>query len=96
MPPVSYFFQYSTKMGVEKAPPIKKGGASSSFPLDVYKRQGQGSLKAVADSDKKSKIPYVELKMGETGAAIGLLKIGFQNPDGDQSDTCLLYTSRCV
>ena len=51
------------------------------------KVKGQGSLKAVADSDKKSKIPYVEMKMGETGAAIGLLKIGFQNPDGDQSDT---------
>lgn len=38
------------------------------------KVKGQGSLKAVADSDKKSKIPYVEMKMGETGAAIGLLK----------------------
>ena len=42
------------------------------------KVKGQGSLKAVADSDKKSKIPYVEMKMGETSAAIGLLKIGFK------------------
>ena len=33
MPPVSYFFQYSTKMDVEKAPPIKKVGPSFSFPL---------------------------------------------------------------
>ena len=49
--------------------------------------KGQGRIKAVANSDKTSKIPYVELRVGETGAAVGLFKIGFENPDGDQSDT---------
>lgn len=48
--------------------------------------KGQGRIKAVANSDKTSKIPYVELRVGETGAAVGLFKIGFENPDGDQSD----------
>ena len=33
MPPVSYFFQYSTKMDGEKAPPIKKRGVRLSIPL---------------------------------------------------------------
>ena len=49
--------------------------------------KGQGRIKAVANSDKTSKISYVELRVGETGAAVGLFKIGFENPDGDQSDT---------
>lgn len=49
--------------------------------------KGQGRIKAVANSDKTSKIPYVELRVGETGAAVGLFKIGFENLDGDQSDT---------
>ena len=46
-----------------------------------------GVLQAVADSDKTSKVPYVGLSYGQTGAAIGLYKIGFENPGGDQSDT---------
>ena len=65
----------------------RNGKGLKSSSKQTEKSRAKGSLKAVADSDKKSKIPYVEMKMGETGAAIGLLKIGFQNPDGDQSDT---------
>ncbi|MFS9230675.1 DUF6287 domain-containing protein [Streptococcus australis] len=48
--------------------------------------KGQGRLKAVPNSDKTSKVPYVDLRVGETGVAVGLFKIGFENPDGDQSD----------
>ena len=53
----------------------------------MEKSRAKVASRLLRDSDKKSKIPYVEMKMGETGAAIGLLKISFQNPDGDQSDT---------
>ena len=42
----------------------------------------KGYVRAVPDSDKNSKIPYVSFN----GIAIGLLKIGFSNPEGDQSD----------
>ncbi|OFI46791.1 hypothetical protein BG262_03060 [Floricoccus penangensis] len=48
---------------------------------------GNMTIKAVKDSDKTSKVPYVGISNGETGAAIGLFKIGFKNPDGDQSDS---------
>ncbi len=61
-----------------------RGLRSSSKQWEEVKRD-QGSLKAVADSDKKSRIPYVEVKMGETGAAIG--RENWLKSDGDQSDT---------
>lgn len=41
------------------------------------------SIMAVPDSDKTSKIPYASTGAG----ALGLFKIGFENPDGDRSDT---------
>ena len=44
-------------------------------------------IKAIKDSSKKSSVPYVSLQSGHTSAAIGLFKIGFKNPMGDQSDS---------
>ena len=44
-------------------------------------------IKAVKDSSKKSSVPYVSLQSGHTSVAIGLFKIGFKNPMGDQSDS---------
>lgn len=44
-------------------------------------------IQAIPNSSSRSSVPYVGLSQGMTGAAIGLLKIGFQNPEGDQSDT---------
>lgn len=44
-------------------------------------------IQTVPDSDKTSKIPYADIKFESVGgAALGLYKIGFSNPDGDQSD----------
>lgn len=47
------------------------------------------SVYPVKDSDKTSKIPYAGLQdsSGIGGMALGLFKIGFKNPDGDNSDT---------
>lgn len=45
------------------------------------------TVSGVEDSDKTSKIPYARLSDGTVGAALGLFKIGFKNPDGDTSDT---------
>ncbi|EPH81464.1 hypothetical protein D925_01290 [Enterococcus faecalis B83616-1] len=44
-------------------------------------------ITGVPQSDVTSKIPYANIRSGQTGAALGLYKIGFSNPDGDQSDT---------
>lgn len=44
-------------------------------------------IKVIKDSSKKSSVPYVSLQTGHTSAAIGLFKIGFKNPMGDQSDS---------
>lgn len=43
----------------------------------------------VQNSDKTSKVPYVNIKSipEGPGAAIGLYKVGFLNPEGDNSDT---------
>ncbi len=54
-----------------------KGLRSSSKQMGKSNKVASRPLRIC---DKKSKIPYVENKDGETGAAIGLLKIGFQNP----------------
>lgn len=48
---------------------------------------GNYTIHSVPDSDKTSKIPYANLSDGTVGAALGLYKIGFENPDGDYSDT---------
>ena len=45
------------------------------------------SIKVIKDSSKISSVPYVSLQSGHTSAAIGLFKIGFKNPMGDQSDS---------
>lgn len=44
------------------------------------------TLHSVKDSDITSKIPYASLSDGMSGAALGLYTIGFENPDGDNSD----------
>lgn len=46
------------------------------------------AVHGVSESDKKSKIPYASLSTGGPGgAALGLYKIGFKNPEGDSSDS---------
>lgn len=45
------------------------------------------TVHGVENSDQTSTIPYASLTDGTTGAALGLFKIGFENPDGDRSDT---------
>ena len=44
-------------------------------------------IKVIKDSSKKSGVPSVSLQSGHTSAAIGLFRIGFKNPMGDQSDS---------
>ncbi|WP_086348855.1 DUF6287 domain-containing protein [Candidatus Enterococcus clewellii] len=44
------------------------------------------TVHSVIDSDKTSKVPYANLAAERTGAALGLYRIGFENPDGDNSD----------
>lgn len=44
------------------------------------------TVHGVENSDKTSKIPYARLSDGVTGSALGLFKIGFENPNGDNSD----------
>ena len=49
---------------------------------------GDGNrIKVIKDSSKTSSVPYVSLQSGHTSAAVGLFKIGFKNPMGDQSDS---------
>ena len=49
---------------------------------------GDGNrIKVIKDSSKKSGVPSVSLQSGHTSAAIGLFRIGFKNPMGDQSDS---------
>ena len=45
------------------------------------------SIKVIKVSSKISSVPYVSLQSGHTSAAIGLFRIGFKNPMGDQSDS---------
>lgn len=47
----------------------------------------ENRIKVIKDSSKKSSVPYVSLQSDHTSAAIGLFKIGFKNPMGDQSDS---------
>ena len=49
---------------------------------------GDGNrIKVIKDSSKKSGVPSVSLQSGHTSTAIGLFRIGFKNPMGDQSDS---------
>lgn len=47
----------------------------------------ENRIKVIKDSSKKSGVPSVSLQSGHTSAAIGLFRIGFKNPMGDQSDS---------
>lgn len=55
---------------------------------DGSTNKGGRRIMSVKDSEKSSKIPYAGLGDGiHSGEALGLLKIGFKNPDGDYSDS---------
>ncbi|MGT2948862.1 DUF6287 domain-containing protein [Streptococcus devriesei] len=49
---------------------------------------GKMTLQGIKDSANRNGIPYASLRAGNnTGAALALFKIGFKNPQGDQSDS---------
>ncbi|URZ86709.1 hypothetical protein KIW23_06335 [Floricoccus penangensis] len=64
-----------------------KNGKGENITINADGTTNTGlTIKSVKDSDKTSKVPYANLTGGQTGGALGLYKIGFKNPDGDQSD----------
>ena len=67
---------------------IWRNGRGNELIINSDGSTGDGnSIKVIKDSSKKSSVPYVSLQSGHTSAAIGLFKIGFKNPMGDQSDS---------
>ena len=65
-----------------------RNGSGSVLVINSDGSTGDGnSIKVVKDSSKISSVPYVSLQSGHTSSAIGLFKIGFKNPMGDQSDS---------
>ena len=66
---------------------IWRNGRGKELIINPDRTTGNGNrIKVIEDSSKKSSVPYVSLQSGPTSAAIGLFKIGFKNPMGDQSD----------
>lgn len=64
-----------------------RNGRGKELIINPDGTTGNGNrIKVMEDSSKKSSVPYVSLQSGPTSAAIGLFKIGFKNPMGDQSD----------
>lgn len=64
-----------------------RNGRGKELIINPDRTTGNGNrIKVIEDSSKKSSVPYVSLQSGPTSAAIGLFKIGFKNPMGDQSD----------
>jgi uncharacterized protein (UPF0333 family) len=67
-----------------------KNGLGNSFTVHAdgsIAGLDNGTLQLVQNANSASKIPYLALRTGAVGgSALGLLKIGFTNPDGDQSD----------
>lgn len=64
-----------------------RNGRGKELIINPDGTTGNGNrIKVIEDSSKKSSVPYVSLQSGPTSAAIGLFKIGFKNPMGDQSD----------
>ena len=65
-----------------------RNGRGKELIINSDGTTGDGNrIKVIKDSSKKSGVPYVSLQSGHTSAAIGLFKIGFKNPMGDQSDS---------
>ena len=65
-----------------------RNGRGDELIINSDGTTGDGNrIKVIKDSSKKSSVPYVSLQSGHTSAAIGLFKIGFKNPMGDQSDS---------
>ena len=65
-----------------------RNGRGKELIINSDGTTGDGNrIKVIKDSSKKSSVPYVSLQSGHTSAAIGLFKIGFKNPMGDQSDS---------
>ncbi|WEV44672.1 DUF6287 domain-containing protein [Streptococcaceae bacterium ESL0687] len=56
----------------------------------VINPDGTTSINSIIETGSggaNSKVPFVGLRSGIAGAALGLYQIGFENPDGDQSNT---------
>ena len=65
-----------------------RNGRGKELIINSDGTTGDGNrIKVIKDSSKKSSVPYVSLQSSNTSAAIGLFKIGFKNPMGDQSDS---------
>lgn len=65
-----------------------RNGRGKELIINSDGTTGNGNrIKVIKDSSKKSSVPYVSLQSDHTSAAIGLFKIGFKNPMGDQSDS---------
>lgn len=65
-----------------------RNGRGNELIINSDGTTGDGNrIKVIKDSSKISSVPYVSLQSGHTSAAIGLFKIGFKNPMGDQSDS---------
>ncbi|MGT2772051.1 DUF6287 domain-containing protein [Streptococcus marimammalium] len=65
-----------------------KNGKGNTLVINEDGSTNSGAqIKSVQNSDKISLVPYAGIGDNFTGVALGLYKIGFKNPDGDQSDT---------
>lgn len=65
-----------------------RNGRGNELIINSDGTTGDGNrIKVIKDSSKKSSVPSVSLQSGHTSAAIGLFRIGFKNPMGDQSDS---------
>ena len=65
-----------------------RNGRGNELIINSDGSTGDGNrIKVIKDSSKTSSVPYVSLQSGHTSAAVGLFKIGFKNPMGDQSDS---------
>lgn len=65
-----------------------RNGRGNELIINSDGTTGDGNrIKVIKDLSKKSGVPSVSLQSGHTSAAIGLFRIGFKNPMGDQSDS---------
>lgn len=65
-----------------------RNGRGNELIINSDGTTGDGNrIKVIKNSSKKSGVPSVSLQSGHTSAGIGLFRIGFKNPMGDQSDS---------
>jgi hypothetical protein len=65
-----------------------RNGRGNELIINSDGTTGDGNrIKVIKNSSKRSGVPSVSLQSGHTSAAIGLFRIGFKNPMGDQSDS---------